>query len=116
MKDPMQTNPAAARSARNSRRVQLSFGGIRVSLPCTTPYEAQLVSDHLQAATRRHGRVELRLGDRAWVVAAQGEACGEQCRSCHDIDQPVLFGSLLCAPCSARHLLRLDDGDRSAAA
>lgn len=98
------------------RRVHLQFADTRMSLPCGDAYEAQVVADHVRATVRRHGRLELRIGDHSWTVASTVESCGADCRGCLANERPAGNGSVVCEVCSARHLLSLDRSSGSAAA
>ncbi len=107
--NPPQTRP-------RGRRVVLQFADTRISLPCGDAYEAQIVADHVRATVRRHGRLELRIGDHSWTVASAVETCGADCRGCLSHERPAAAGTVVCEVCSARHLLSLDRLSSSAAA
>ena len=47
----------------------LSFKGGGLILPIHTPYERELLVEHVAASTRRHGRSRLEMNRRRWTIS-----------------------------------------------
>lgn len=80
-----------------------SEGGI-LSVPASSPYEREVLWEHVQLSLRRHSRVRLELGDRAWLVSRETDGPPERCGAC---EQPLpelrcaVDSLLLCLRCAA---------------
>lgn len=59
----------------------ISFEGGGLIVPARTPYERQLLIEHLEVATNRHGHVRLDINRQRWTVSVNGGA-GEPCTIC----------------------------------
>ena len=59
----------------------LSFKGGGLVLPVHTPYERELLVEHIEASTKRHGRSRLELNRRRWVIRTN-EGVRAVCASC----------------------------------
>lgn len=63
---------------------QLSYAGVRMVYPMTSPYERQLFAEHVTRCSKRHyQRVEVEIGDQRWTLhhAMVGRA---ECSRCGD--------------------------------
>ena len=47
----------------------LSFEGGGLIVPAQTPYERQLLVEHIEVSTKRHGCVRLEVNRRCWIVS-----------------------------------------------
>ncbi|GIW41697.1 MAG: hypothetical protein KatS3mg076_2274 [Candidatus Binatia bacterium] len=85
---------------------RISFRGGALFVPVKTPYERELLFEHLDLYARRHGRVRLELNRKEWeVTLANGHA--EQCTSCKrrlDTLTYALGNRRICAQCAKRDL------------
>jgi hypothetical protein len=66
--------------ANPARTAVIVHAGGRLSLPLGSPYESQILADHLRAMARRHRSVELRIGAHRWSV--RGALTEARCGSC----------------------------------
>ncbi len=65
----------------NNDVAHISFDGGGLILPVKTPYERELLVEHVEASTKRHGRVRLEVGRDQWVISRQSGA-REVCAVC----------------------------------
>jgi hypothetical protein len=85
----------------------ISFGGGGLILPAQTPYERQLVFEHVEATAKRHEHVELSAEGRQWRIGlptARRELC---CRCLRSLNGRAFRtnGQSLCAHCARRALM-----------
>ena len=84
----------------------ISFAGGGLILPAHTPYDRQLVFEHVEASAKHHQQVELSARGRHWRIllkAARRELCGGCARSLLDLAYRR-NGRNFCAQC-VRHAL-----------
>lgn len=58
---------------------RLSFKGGGVILPAHTSYERELLVEHVEASTKRHGHVHLEVNGRRWTIRTSDDlrpVCG----------------------------------------
>jgi hypothetical protein len=90
------------------KKVQLTVGGGSMTLPADTPYDRQVLADHLAALIRRHGVVRLTAGRRAWWLTLTDRAVQGQCDLCL---RPLQYGvrhtgeGLMCIACASRRVI-----------
>ena len=59
----------------------VSFHGGGLILSARTPYERQLLVEHLETSTRRYGRVRLKMNHGHWVISVN-DGAGRVCAAC----------------------------------
>jgi hypothetical protein len=77
--------------------------GSILSVPVSTPYEREILCEHVQLSLRRHSQVRLELDERAWLVSRDTNGAGEQCGACEEplLDLRCAVDSLvLCLRCA----------------
>jgi hypothetical protein len=82
----------------------ISFQGGGVVLPARTPYEREVLFDHVRQCVNRHGRVRLAFNRREWMVRLMSEP-PRTCTTCaHPIDNLIYEynGRDLCGHCVSR--------------
>jgi hypothetical protein len=88
------------------RTAHISFDGGGLILPHHTPYDRELVFEHLEASARQHQHVVLSAKGRHWRILLNS-ADGERCGSCARLLRTLVFrgnGKSLCGQC-VRHVL-----------
>jgi hypothetical protein len=60
----------------------ISFAGGGLIVPAQTPYERELLVEHIEASTRRHGSVQLEVNRRHWTVVSLSKGHREGCATC----------------------------------
>lgn len=71
-------------------------------LPASTPYDRQLLFEHVAQYAKQHGRIGLGLDRRQWIVA-QVEDTPQACATCNQQIHNVAYtrsGHTLCHPCA----------------
>ncbi len=84
----------------------ISFKGGGLIVPVETPYERELLFEHVEVSTKRHGGVRLRLNSRLWTISLSNghpEVCGA-CRQSMDTLTYRFDGESRCARCARRAL------------
>ena len=84
----------------------ISFEGGRLIIPVHTPYERQMLIEHLEVSTKRHGRIRLDINRRRWTVS-MNNGTGEVCTSCTRWPDNLTYrsdGQSLCRHCARRAL------------
>jgi transposase InsO family protein len=56
--------------------------GAALVLPTGTPYERELVAEHLHGVARRRGAVRVRLAEQDWVLVWRPQDCASRCAAC----------------------------------
>lgn len=85
----------------------ISFEGGGLILPVRTPYEHEVLMEHLEVSTRRHGSIRLDLHRRRWNIS-MSDGADDPCTSCTRPVDSVTYrfeARSLCGPC-ADHALR----------
>jgi hypothetical protein len=59
----------------------ISFEGGGFIIPAHTPYEREMLVEHLEVSTKRHGRIRLDINRRRWTISVN-DGAGEVCTSC----------------------------------
>ena len=83
----------------------IAFRGGGTVLPYRTPYDRELVFDHVAQCAKRYGDVQMEIGSHHWTVSASGNL-GVACGGCGQT-HPVSYVSgpyVLCHPCARRQL------------
>ena len=84
---------------------RISYRDGLLLLPAKTPYELEIMSEHVNYFVRREGKVQLRLNGRDWLVKmANGEVLGS-CMHCREPLRKVSYAKrerVLCASCARR--------------
>ena len=82
----------------------LSFRGGGMLLPARSPYDRQLLTEHVVSRVRTDGRVQVLLDDRCWLVHLRrgpGAAC---CTACGHITESSCIsrgcGNSYCVKCA----------------
>ena len=81
--------------------VQLFTASGGVVLPVQSPYDNEIVVDHLNHFVQRDGSVALRYGGQTWRVTAAGAS--RPCRACHDTIVHLSYqlgGAAFCQRCT----------------
>jgi hypothetical protein len=99
--------------------VRLFAAGFTLRLPADTPYDLQLLAEHVSALLRRHGAVRLSSGRRAWWLTLTASARSGHCTRClRPLDPAVRFGgeAVACVACASRSVISSHlQSERSAA-
>ena len=85
----------------------ISFAGGGLILPAHTPYERQLVFEHIEASAKQHQHVALSAAGRHWTInldAARDEPCAQCFRSMHRLAYRT-DGRNVCGRCVRRALM-----------
>jgi hypothetical protein len=85
----------------------ISFEGGGLIVPAQTPYDREVLIEHVEASTRRHGLVHLDINNRRWEISVNADS-SEVCGACsrYPSNSTCQFdGRILCAEC-ARHALQ----------
>jgi hypothetical protein len=88
------------------RTAHISFAGGGLVLPAHTPYERQLVFEHVEASARHYGQIGLSANGRHWRISrasAHRNLCARCFRSLHDLTYRG-NGQNLCGQCVRRSL------------
>ncbi len=59
----------------------LSFAGGGLIVPLHTPYERELLIEHVEASTKRYGRIRLAVNGRGWTISVK-KGAGIVCALC----------------------------------
>jgi hypothetical protein len=84
----------------------ISFEGGGLVIPIHTPYERQLLVEHVELSTKRYGSVRLEMNRRNWSVSIN-DGPGEMCSSCARQADELTYrsnGKSLCRRCARRAL------------
>jgi hypothetical protein len=84
----------------------ISFAGGGLILPAQTPYDRELVFEHIEASAKQHARIELSAKGRHWTISlksAHRELCARCSRSLRDLTYRG-NGKNFCGHC-VRHAL-----------
>ena len=84
----------------------VSFQGGGLIVPAHTPYDCELLFEHVEAATKRHGDVRFDLNRQQWRISLHN-GHGEVCASCGRWPGNLTYwfdGQTLCAWCAHRAL------------
>ncbi len=84
----------------------ISFEGGGLIIPVHTPYERQLMVEHVEASTKRHGCIRLEVNRRHWTIS-MNNGPGEVCASCTRWPDNLTYrsdGQSLCGQCARRAL------------
>jgi len=60
----------------------ISFHGGGIFMPARTPYDRQLVAEHVADRVRTKGRVQVLIDDQRWMVHVNNGAVGAGCAGC----------------------------------
>ena len=85
----------------------ISFEGGGLILPAHTPYECQLLFEHVEASAKQHQHVELTAKGRQWKIGLPS-ARRERCAGCLGSLHRRAFrtnGRSLCVHCARRALM-----------
>ncbi len=85
---------------------QLTFQGGGFILPSKTPYERELLFEHVAQYAKRHGSVHLQFNAQHWTVT-RAEERSEVCAICNQQPDNLSYvskGFSLCHPCARRSL------------
>ena len=84
---------------------RISFHGGALFVPVKTPYERELLFEHIDLYTRRHGRVRLEFNRREWSVSLTNDhpAVCTSCRRRLDALTYAMGGRTLCSQCARRN-------------
>ncbi len=110
MNPPMKRQPTTA---------TLRFPGGRLVLPLAGAYDAEVAVDHVHAAARRHGEVELRVGEHVCIVRIGRSSTEQSCGHCGGFLGEAEFAhhdGVRCDACAAGGLLARNDRRRRPAA
>ena len=84
---------------------QIFFAGGGLIVPAKTPYERELLFQHVEAYTQRYGRVGLTLNRRQWNVSSGAEQ--RPCAVCKRQVTGIVYSRtdrMVCAQCARREL------------
>jgi hypothetical protein len=60
----------------------VSFAGGGTFLPARSPYDRQLLAEHVSERVRTKGQVQVLMGDHLWMVLRNRSAAGTRCPRC----------------------------------
>jgi hydroxyethylthiazole kinase-like sugar kinase family protein len=60
----------------------VSFGGGGIVLPARSPYERQLLAEHVQSRVRANGEVQVVIDDQRWMVRRRPRSGLAECSQC----------------------------------
>jgi hypothetical protein len=84
----------------------ISFEGGGLIIPTHTPYERQLLFEHLEVSTKQHGSVRLEINRQHWTIS-MNNGSGKLCASCTRSPDNLTYrfdGQSLCGHCARRVL------------
>jgi hypothetical protein len=83
---------------------RISFQGGALFVPVKTPYDREVLFEHLDLYAKRHGTVRVELNSRNWTVKAAGDSARvcEVCEKRLDVLTYLLGGRVLCGFCAKR--------------
>lgn len=84
---------------------RISFQGGALFVPAKTPYDRELLFEHLDLYARRHGTIRVELNRREWTVRKAERAQQSKCDECErEIDalSYALAGRALCSFCARK--------------
>ena len=84
----------------------ISFAGGGLILPLQTPYERELLFEHVEVSAKRHGGVRLNVNRRHWTISMHNGR-REACASCRQWLDTLVYrsdGRILCGQCARRAL------------
>jgi hypothetical protein len=85
---------------------RISFHGGGLLLPAKTPYERELLFEHITDCTKRHGQVRLEFNRREWFVRLNTSPA-DVCTACRQPLEKVTYTigeHRLCGQCIRRHI------------
>jgi len=88
--------------------VKVLAAGLTLNLAADTPYDRQLVVEHVSALLRRHGAVRLSVGRRAWWLTLARTGTTRECVHCGralECAVELTGGDLACVPCASRRVV-----------
>lgn len=89
--------------------IRLFAAGFTLKLPVDTPYDRQLLAEHVSTLLRRHGAVRLSSGRRAWWLRLASTPQAVRCGDCRrPIGRAVQFadGDVACFVCASQAVIR----------
>ena len=84
----------------------ISFEGGGLIVPAQTPYERELLFEHVEMSTKRHGCVRLDVNRGHWTISLRN-GDREACASCSRWLDSLIYrfeGQTLCGQCARRAL------------
>jgi len=84
---------------------RISFQGGALFVPAKTPYDREVLFEHLDLYAKRHGTVRVELNRREWTVTKSSVGERSLCADCNrrlDALTYALGGRALCASCARR--------------
>jgi hypothetical protein len=87
--------------------VRIAYGGAGVVLPCSAPYDRELLFDYVAQSVRRHGGVRIEHGSSIWTVRAADDGGTACCSECEKPLAGLMFRQALqvfCHACARRLL------------
>jgi hypothetical protein len=84
----------------------ISFEGGGLIVPAQTPYERELLFEHVEMSTKRHGCVRLDVNRGHWTISLRN-GDREACTSCSRWLDNLIYrfgGQTLCGQCARRAL------------
>lgn len=84
---------------------RISFHGGALFLPVKTPYDREVLFEHLDLYAKRHGSVRVELNRREWMVTRSNGGEPPACSLCSrrlDVLAFALGGRTLCGFCAKR--------------
>lgn len=82
----------------------VSFEGGGLIVPAHTPYQRELLFEHVEASTKRRGDVQLRLNGRHWTISSSATPL-EVCTGCPRSLDKLTYrfdAQALCGHCARR--------------
>ena len=88
--------------------IRLLAAGFTLKVPVDTPYDRQLLAEHVSTLLRRHGAVRLSSGRRAWWLKLASLAQAARCGYClRPMRRAVEFadGDVACFACASHAVI-----------
>jgi hypothetical protein len=87
----------------------VSFSGGGMFLPARSPYDRQVLAEHVVSRVRANGQVQVLIDDQRWMVHQRRSARSACCSQCgYGVDSACYLvsasGSLYCVTCAFRDL------------
>ena len=88
------------------RIAHISFEGGGFIVPAQTPYDREVLIEHVEASTRRHGVIRLDVNNRRWEVCRNtaNPEVRAACSRCPANSTYQFDGRVLCGECARRML------------